>query len=124
MQARIADIAMMRLVSVTPNTNARTALGLLERSNLPLIPVMQGRRLVGTVSESALKKNIAEKKTVGDLMGKPLFVEQGKSIDYAIKYIMRHEISRVPVVESSIGMKCIGIVTASQLLKAKKSVKK
>jgi len=53
-------------------------------------------------------------------MHDPLFVEKNKNIDYAIKYIIKNSLDRVPVVNSAIGMEFVGIVTATDLLKAKK----
>ncbi len=120
---KIGKIAKANPVSVSPSTSARAAMRLLESSNLSLIPVIDDDRLVGIVTEDHLKK-AKDLDSVKVVMHRPLFVEKGKSVDYAIKYIMKHGINRVPIVESGIGMRCIGIVSASELLKAKKSMQK
>lgn len=122
-QSKIESIISRNLVSVTSQTLAATAAKVLENSNLSLIPVIDDERLVGIISEGSAQKLRNSKGKVGPLMEKPLFVEKSKSIDYTIKYITEHAIGRVPVVESQIGMHCIGIVSASQLLKAKKSMR-
>jgi CBS domain-containing protein len=114
----IEKIMNPHLVSVSPATKTKTALKLLEDSNISLIPVISDSRLVGIVKSDDLR---GVQEFVKDAMKEPLFVEQGKSVDYAIKYITGHSIDRVPVVDSSIGMRCTGIVSSSDLLKAKKS---
>lgn len=110
-----------RIVSVAPEAKVSTVLKVLEDYNLQFVPVLDNGRLVGIANIEALRKNPIDAETIEKLMLKPIFVEESSSIDYAIKYIMEHGIGRVPVVESSIGMRCIGVVTASALLKAKKS---
>lgn len=116
---KIEKIVKGHVVSVSVSTSAKAALKLLEDSNLSLAPVLEDGRLVGIVTSEQLKEK-ANGITVKSVMQKPIFVEKEKSIDYAIKYLLKHRINRVPVVESEIGMRCIGIVTASDLLKAKK----
>lgn len=118
---KVEEIADKHIVSVSPDTKVTTALKLSENSNLSLLPVLEDGRLIGIVNDYNLKD--ASNDTIKKLMQKPLFVESGKSIDYAIKYIMDHNITRVPVVDSSIGMRCIGTVSATELLKAKKNEK-
>jgi CBS domain-containing protein len=120
----IENIMESHLVSVSPSTTKKTALKLIEESNISLLPVVEDQRLVGVVTEEQLREKALEDGAIETLMKKPLFLEKGKSIDDAIKYLMKHSISRVPVVESTIGMKCVGIVSASELLKAKKSMQK
>ena len=120
----VKKIADTRLVSVTSRTKTGTALKILENSNLSIVPVIDDGRLVGILNFESMKEKEKFGGSVKELMDRPLFVESGKSIDYAIRYITRHSLSRVPVVESAIGMHCIGIVSASRLLKAKKSMRK
>lgn len=120
-KATVKGLMDTNLVSVAPYAKASTAMKLLENSNLQIVPVMEGERLVGIIDADSLKEKGKESESVRKLMQRPLFVEETSGIDYAIKYIMEHGISRVPVVESSIGMRCTGIVTASALLKAKKN---
>ena len=108
------------MVSVSATTSAKSAMKLLEDSNISLAPVLEDGRLVGIVTHEQLKEKVKDGNTVKSVMQKPLFVGKERSVDYAIKYLIKHKINRVTVVESEIGMMCIGIVTASELLKAKK----
>ncbi|MDE1871495.1 MAG: CBS domain-containing protein [Candidatus Micrarchaeota archaeon] len=117
----VGMIAERSMVSVAPDTKASAARKLMRDSNISMVPVLDNGRLVGILSDESVNVNGTENEA-GALMLKPLFVEKDRSLDYAIKYLISHRLNRVPVVESSIGMICIGIVTASELLKAKKSM--
>lgn len=119
-QKKVEEIANKYIVSVSPSTNAESAQKLLKDSNLSLVPVIENGKLVGIITEELLNKS-GENTPIKNIMSKPLFIEKDKDIDYAIKYIMRYGLPRVPVVDSSISMVCIGMVTASELLKAKRS---
>lgn len=121
MEGVIDKLVDSHIVSVTPTTKSSTALKLLQDSNLSIMPVLNDGVLVGIVSEEELKGRPGGE--VKGIMRKPLYIEMGKSIDYAIKYIMRNNIDRVPVVESSMGMRCIGTISSSALLKEKRSMK-
>jgi len=107
------------LVSVSPNTSADTALELLKKSNLSIVPVIDKEKLVGTVTHKDLEKN--QSGTVKKAMLKPFFVEKDSDVENTIRYLMKHGLPRVPVVDSKISMRCIGTVSASELLAAKKS---
>jgi chloride channel protein, CIC family len=117
---KIAGLIETHLVSVSPKTTANTAFKLLKTSNLSLVPVIENGRLVGIVFYDDLELNIRPDESIAKLMKSPLFVDKNKSIDYAIKYILSKNMTRVPVVDSSIGMRCIGMLSVSSLLKEKK----
>jgi CBS domain-containing protein len=121
-KTKVGKIIQSHIVSISPTTKVHSALRLLETSNLSLLPVIDENRLVGIVTGELLRENVEPQIDIGSIMMPPLFVEKEKSVDYAIRYIIRHNIGRVPVVESNIAMKCIGIVTAPALLKAKRQM--
>ncbi len=94
----------------------------MKDANVDLMPVLQDGKLVGVLDEDAISDSGAgdPKKQVGELMRKPLFVEERITIDDAVKYLIEHSLSRLPVVESRASMRCAGIVGATELLRAKK----
>ena len=115
----IGHVMNHNFAAIAMHAGISAALKLLQGSNLSIIPVIDNERLVGIVRYEDL--NSADNgKTVEHVMQMPLYIEKGTSIDNAIKYILKHKIGMVPVVESSIGMRCIGTVSSSELLKAKK----
>ena len=116
----ISSIVDTHIVSVEVTAKAQTALKLLNESNLIVLPVVDDGRLVGIVRAEKLKNA----DLVSSVMEKPLFLERERSIDYAIKYLLKHGMGRVPAVDSSIGMQCIGTISSTALLNAKKSGKK
>ena len=122
MDGTVENIMSKLLLSVDASAKIGTVSKLMSRSNADILPVLEDGRLVGIINEDSLNPNSSD--SVRKLMRKPLFVEKNRNVDYCIKYILKHGISRVPVVDSAIGMKCIGTVSSSQLLKAKKLEKK
>ena len=119
---RVGSVMSRLLVSISAGASRDSALRLMERSNLDMLPVVERGRLVGVVRLESLRLSTA--KLLGASAQRPLYVKKDDEIDYAIKYMLENGLSRVPVVDSSIGMQCIGILSSSQLLKAKKSEKK
>lgn len=119
---KISEIMDRLLVSVSAGTKRTAAIRLMEGSNLDALPVLEDGRLVGIVRMEALRSSSSD--SINAAMQKPLFVEMESSIDHGIKYMLARSLSRVPVVDSAIGMRCIGTVSASRLLSAKKSEKK
>ncbi len=120
---RVGQIAERRFVSISANARIGSARRLFSASRAPIIPVIEDGRLVGIISEESIK-GAGPESSVSLLMSRPPFIEQGRSIDYAIRYMLRHGLPRIPVVESAIGMRCIGIVASSSLLSEKKKEKK
>lgn len=120
---RVGQIAQRRFVSISANARAGSARKLLADSKIPIIPVMDCGRLVGMISGHAIKDADPDQK-VSALMTAAFFLEENRSVDYAIRYLLKHGIPRAPVVESSIGMKCIGIIASPALLNEKKKEKK
>lgn len=123
-ETSIGRLADSHVVSVTVSTRAETAARAMKGSNLSLLPVLKGGRLVGIITKKDLETSLASHKSVRELMKKPLLIRKNRTLTYAIKYITKHRVSRIPVVDSELNMLFIGIVTASQLLKAKKAMQK
>lgn len=121
-KAPISKIVNKQLVSVAPTTKISAALKLIESSNVNLLPVVENGRLVGILNGEKLKAS-SYSGNILPFIDNPLFVEKSKDADYAIKYMMKHGLSRVPVVESALSMKCIGTISSSELLKIKKNKK-
>lgn len=121
-KASVISVASKELVSISPKAKAATVLKLIQSSNISFLPVIENGRLVGILNGEKLSSGSYN--SILPFIEKPLFVERDSSIDHAVKYMLKHRLSRVPVVESALSMKCIGIVSSSELLRAKKTAKK
>lgn len=106
------------LVAVSPHSSAESVLRLMKDANIDLVPVVEDGMLVGIVDENDVSDAGAQH--VGEIMEKPLFVEENSSVDDAVKFLIKQGLSRIPVVDSKVMMHCIGIVCSSDLLREKK----
>ncbi|HVC58331.1 MAG TPA: CBS domain-containing protein [Candidatus Acidoferrales bacterium] len=123
-RAKISTLMSRRLVAVHPNTTIEVAIKLLKSTNVGLLPVVKEGRLVGIIDDKLLLKyeterNFSMTDSVEGIMKKPMFVEMDSSVDFSVKYVIEHGLTRLPVVNSDSDMKCVGVVSATELLSAK-----
>jgi acetoin utilization protein AcuB len=107
------------VVTISPDEGLDTARELLRRHNFRHLPVTEGRRLVGIISESDLR--IAEavgragEAVVADAMITNLFTAAPETtVEQAAMLMVDNKISAVPVVNGD--DEVIGILTASDIL--------
>jgi CBS domain-containing protein len=126
MQAKyVADIVSRQIVGISSKTKIKTAIDLMKNTNVGLMPIVDDGKLVGIIDEQLLidKANggIEGGSEISTIMKEPFFIEAKAKIDEAIDYMLKNRVSRVPVIESLESMKCIGIVSATEVLKSKLS---
>ena len=123
---KLHQIMHKRIVGISPNTKIDIAMKLLKSANVDLMPVIDDGRLVGIIDETALlpysDKNAKSEveKRVSEIMKRPLFLEENSTVDEAIKYTIKHSLTRLPIVDSIENMMCLGMVSTTELLSAKK----
>ena len=123
-RTRVSSLMSRRLVAVHPNTRVDVAIKLLKSTNVGLLPVISDGRLVGIIDDKLLLRYETEKsfsldEKVEYIMKKPVFVEMDSTVDASMKYVIEHGLTRLPVVNSDVDMKCVGVVSATELLSAK-----
>jgi acetoin utilization protein AcuB len=117
------------VVTIDVNSSMQEASHLLEKRHIRMLPVMQGEKLVGIITDRDLKRSSASdatslekyelfylllKVTVKDIMTEnPICVTPDCSIEETARIFMEHKISGVPVVAAH--GKVVGIVTQSDL---------
>jgi CBS domain-containing protein len=120
---RISEIMDRKLVAVSHNASMKVALRLAKISGVDMLPVLKNDRLVGTVNVDEVQRYVSkdqarEAETVRKLSKRPVFLEAGESTQSAIGKTIKSGLSRMPVVENTSTMRCIGTVNATDLLKA------
>lgn len=107
------------VVTVPPSANVTDALGTLESNNIRHLPVLEGGRLVGIVSDRDLRMALSgdvDAATIADVMTPdPLTVPPATPIEEAARTLSEHRIGCVPVVEND---EVVGILTESDVLRA------
>lgn len=120
----ILEILDKKLISVNINTTTRAAYRLVKASNVDILPVLNKQKLVGVVQETDLiaylgshEENEIQDSKISNIMQKPIFVESDTTVHRAMQATIKHRLTRIPVVDSTKNMVCIGIVSATDLLK-------
>jgi CBS domain-containing protein len=105
--------------TVQPNTTAQEAARLMKSEDVGPIPIVEGDRLVGIITDRDLAlKIVAEGKDVqtpvGDIASRDLVtIDPEQSLDEAARLMGQHQVRRLPVVEED--GKLIGIVAQADV---------
>ena len=119
------------LVSVTPDESFRTAMHLIRQKGIRHLPVVEGKRLVGIVTDRDLRQAapsgatslsihelhyILEKLTIREIMTKEVVsVRPDQTVDDAALLLLGHRIGGLPVVREG---ELVGIITETDILQA------
>ena len=120
---KVSEIMDRKLVAVSKTTSIATAVKLIKTSGVNALPVLEDGKLVGVVGEDELLDFIANhdegmrNQSVITVSKKPVFAEQNDPVSKAIHKLVDNRLTRLPIVDSAGSMLCVGIVSASELLK-------
>ncbi len=123
----LSQIMDRHLLAVSPNTSIGNAVKLMKSSNVDMLLVLQDGMLMGIVNEVALADvHLTDVSTapVSGIMQEPWCLEEKSSVDDAVKYVIEHNLGRLPVVLSKKSMRCTGTVSSTELIRARKQEEK
>ena len=119
------------LVTVTPDETFRTAMHLIRQKGIRHLPVVEGKRLVGIVTDRDLRQAapsgatslsihelhyILEKLTVREIMTKQVVtVRPDQTVEDAAMLLLGHRIAGLPVLRDG---ELVGILTETEILQA------
>jgi acetoin utilization protein AcuB len=119
------------VVTVTPEESFRTAMHLIRQKGIRHLPVVEGKRLVGIVTDRDLRQAapsgatslsihelhyLLEKVTVREIMTKQVVtVRPDQTVEDAALLLLGHRIGGLPVVR---GEELCGIITETDILQA------
>lgn len=108
-------------VTIAKNSSIREAIKLMKKHSIRHLPVVDGSRLIGLVTQGDLRQAIIpsmlEEISLKDIMiTNPITVSPNTSIDTAAKLIFEHKIGGLPVVSK--GNRLLGIITLTDILGA------
>ena len=117
--SQIRDVMTENVKSAEPSTSVREAARLMAGEDIGPVPVVEGERLVGIVTDRDLVvRVIAEGKdpdstTVGEIVSADVVtVSPDQDLDEALKLLARHQVRRIPVVEND---RLVGIVAQADV---------
>ncbi len=127
----VSEIMTREVVTLQEGQSLREALGLLQRHRIRHVPVLSEGRLIGIVTDRDLKRatpsllsgidresfdKVLDETRVGQVMTRnPYTVTPSMRLKDAAKILIDQRFGALPVID---GGKLIGIVTATDLLKA------
>jgi CBS domain-containing protein len=104
--AKIRDLMTSNPRRLEIGSNASEAARLMRDEDVGLIPVVEGERLVGTVTDRDIALRVvaegktAESTTVGEIASREIVtIDPQQDLDEALRLMARHQVRRVPVVE-------------------------
>lgn len=103
-------------VTIGPAESLAAAQELMHHAEVQCLPVVDGRRLVGVVSNRDLRphlKNLAGTRVEEAMIHESLTVTPTTSLEEAAKLMLKHNLSAVPVVESG---ELAGLIKTSDVL--------
>ena len=102
----IAELMTENPHSVTPNASVVEASKIMRDDDVGLVPVVEGERLVGTVTDRDITiRVVAEERdprstSVGEIASTDLItVDPQQDLDEALRLMARHQVRRLPVVQ-------------------------
>ena len=108
------------VVTTTTDASVYDALELMSRHDVGALPVVDGGRLVGVLSERdyargvALRGRSSREMSVGELMTPAVVVRRDHSIEHCMSLMTERRVRQLPVLEEDA---LIGIVTIGDVVK-------
>ncbi|MEK7223277.1 MAG: IMP dehydrogenase [Pseudomonadota bacterium] len=106
-------------ITVTPDTTIRKVLELTRAQHISGVPVTQGDKLVGIVTNRDLRFETRYEEPVSRIMTpqeKLVTVKEGASRDEILKLLHQHRIEKILVVDDKFGLK--GLITVKDIQKS------
>ncbi len=120
MAESIRDLMTKKPRSVASGSSVMDAARLMRDEDAGLIPVVEGEKLVGAVTDRDIAiRVVAEGKspesiTVGEIASRKLVtIDPQQGLDEALRLMARHQVRRLPVVEED--GKLVGIVAQADI---------
>ena len=127
----VRDLMTRELETLGPDASASEALDICREKGVRHIPILEGEKLVGIISDRDLgdasppegdgdRKEVLQNMRVGDIMAKELVTTHPQDpVGYAAKEMYQRKINALPVVtEEGSKEELVGIVTSTDVLRA------
>lgn len=118
----IRDLMTNNPRSLESGSTVMEAARLMRDEDAGIIPVVEGERLVGTVTDRDIAIRVVaegrapESVTVGEIASRELVtIDPQQDLDEALRLMARHQVRRLPVVEED--GKLVGIVAQADVAK-------
>jgi CBS domain-containing protein len=111
----VRDVMQRGVVAVSGSTKISNAAKLLSKSGVTLMPVIEKNRLVGMVCEADIKDQADADAPVSSIMRPPVYCTVDEPLGNVVKMAINSGLPRIPVVDNDADMRCLGLVSASDM---------
>ncbi len=112
---REESLVIRDLHTITPDTTVEEAERIMREKNIAGLPVVEGDRLVGILTNRDIRFYRGKKIKVSEVMTKDVITaEEGISLEDAVRIMHEHRIEKLPIVKDG---KLVGLITAKDILK-------
>ena len=116
---RIKHWMIKDVVTVSPDATVEDAIQLMKKHSIRHLPVTEGDRLVGLVTESSIRQytlpSLMDLPVREVMIINPITIDAEATIDEAARLIYRYKIGGLPVMQEG---RLVGILTITDLLEA------
>ncbi|HBF75700.1 MAG TPA: hypothetical protein DDW71_10660, partial [Lactobacillus sp.] len=125
----VADYMTDRVITVSPDTKINMAVNVMKDNQIHRLPVIDGDKLVGIVTEGTIQaaspskatslsiyevNYLLNKMTVGEIMEKEVkTISKDAQLEDAISTMRHHDVGVLPVMD---GEQVVGIITTNDVL--------
>ena len=105
-------------VTVSPRDTLQAAMSLMERGKFRRLPVVEGEKLVGIVTDRDIRAPqgyLQSTRVTAAMTADPMTVTPKQTVEDAARLMIAHKIGGLPVVEDG---KLLGVVTTTDVLRA------
>lgn len=120
LRLRVYDVAPRELVTITPDRTLRDAAELMAKYNIGFLPVVDGDKLIGVISESDFVKlivnNTSLDKSIAEYANtKVVAIDKNATLYEAADLLVKHNIRHLPVLENG---KTVAVVSIRDVIKS------
>jgi len=117
---RIKHWMIKDVITINPEATVEEAIQLMKKHSIRHLPVVEGDKLVGLVTESSIRQyalpSVMDKLPIREVMIiNPITIDAEATIDEAARLIYRYKIGGLPVTQEG---QLVGILTVTDLLGA------
>ena len=117
--AKVRELMSRQIVGVSVDTTVDSARKLMNSMHVELIPVLSEGKLHGILIDSDLRDAQGHERVAG-IMRKPVFAEADSEAGDAARKLVENAFGRIPVVNNRKEMRCIGIISTTDIVKSLK----
>lgn len=116
---KVQNWMITEVITINPQDTVESAIQLMRKHSIRHLPVVDGDRLVGLVTESSLRPYLEPEKLKLPLKEvmiiNPITIDPNASIDEAARLIYKYKIGGLPVISQG---RVVGIITVTDILEA------